>query len=129
MVEPCRDNLGANTDLIRLVAATADLCRKPLRHGVLPLSESPEGHLSNFEVILRLEARNATGERLEAEDLEMDIYRSGHELNITLHWKLDDQRPTLLHGSHPVWMDASGQRCPPPQEGAPLEALEVGAFY
>ena len=124
--EPCpptRDDAGANTDLVRLVAAAADLCRKPLRHGVVPLSEPAGGDGDPLDVSLRLEARTAEGERLPEQDLELEIYPSGADLNLTLAWCQDEQRPMLWQGGHPVWMDADGSRCAPPADGAPVEAL------
>jgi len=119
----CRDDAGANTDLIRMVAAAADLCRKPLRHGVIPQGQMPAAGQPLVEVCLRLETRTSLGERLPEQDLELEVYRSGSGLNLTLAWYLQEQRPMLWHGNHPVWMDACGQRCPPPEDGAPLEAL------
>jgi len=118
-----RDDAGANTDLIRLVAAAADLCRKPLRHGVVAVGEPAGDDLRDMEVCLRLEARSPEGERQPQQDLELEIYPSGSDLNLTLAWIQDDQRPMLWQGSHPVWMDAAGGRCTAPADGAPLEAL------
>lgn len=110
--------LAAN--LPQLVAAAADLCRKPLRHAVLPLSDQS----AEQEFILRLEARNLDGVRCAEEDLELEIYPSGKDLNLTLAWSNDPERPLLWHGSHPVWMEAgTGLRCERPQDGAPLESL------
>ncbi|MEB3256326.1 MAG: hypothetical protein VKJ05_08060 [Synechococcaceae cyanobacterium] len=109
---------GANTDLSQLVAAAADLCRKPLRHGVVLTSPADEDECS-----LRLEARSPAGERLAEEDLELEIYRSGSNLNLTLAWCVDEQRPMLWQGGHPLWMDAEGRRCERPQDGLALEAL------
>jgi hypothetical protein len=123
---PCAahpDAIGANTDLIRLVAAAADLCRKPLRHGVVPLSEPMDADGQALEVCLRLEARSPEGERRPEQDLELEIYPSGSGLNLTLAWCQDEQRPMLWQGGHPVWMDSAGSRCAPPADGAPLEAL------
>ena len=120
---PQRDDASANTDLIRLVAAAADLCRKPLRHGVVPLGEPAAGDDQALEVCLRLEARSPEGERRPEQDLELEIYPSGADLNLTLAWCQDEQRPILWQGSHPVWMDAAGSRCAPPPDGAPVEAL------
>jgi hypothetical protein len=107
-----------NTDLSRLVAAAADLCRKPLRHGVVCLS-APEEE----DCTLRLEVRSPEGERLTDQDLELEIYRSGDDLHLTLAWRGDDTRPMLWQGSHPLWMTALGERCPCPSDGQPLEAL------
>ena len=120
---PQRDDASANTDLIRLVAAAADLCRKPLRHGVVPISEPAAWPGEALEVSLRLEARGAQGDRQPEQDLELEIYPSGADLNLTLAWCQDEQRPMLWQGSHPVWMDAAGARCAPPVDGAPIEAL------
>lgn len=108
----------ANTDLCRLVAAAADLCRKPLRHGVVLLSQAGEEDCN-----LRLEARSPAGERLGEQDLELEIFRSGNDLNLTLAWRQDDTRPMLWQGNHPVWMSASGERSQCPEDGVPLEAL------
>ena len=109
-----------NTNLHQLVAAAADLCRKPLRHAVLPIGD--QQHCD--DCCLRLEARSADGVRLLEADLELEIYRSGDDLNLTLAWCHDPDRPLLWHGSHPVWMEAaSGQRCERPLDGAPLEGL------
>jgi hypothetical protein len=109
---------AANTDLSQLVAAAADLCRKPLRHGVVLTSCADDEDCS-----LRLEARSADGERLAEEDLELEIYRSGSDLNLTLAWCADELRPMLWQGGHPLWMDPEGRRCDRPQDGLPLEAL------
>jgi len=119
---------GVNTDLSRLVAAAADLCRKPLRHGVVALGDTEPGRepaaAQTTDLCLRLEARTPEGERCPADDLELEIYRSGGELNLTLSWVEEEERPLLWQGSHPVWMDGStGVRCACPAGGAPLEAL------
>ncbi|MBW4529571.1 MAG: hypothetical protein KME02_02675 [Aphanothece saxicola GSE-SYN-MK-01-06B] len=122
---------SANTDLSRLVAAAADLCRKPLHHAVVSPSlggaaveAAAETPPPSLDLCLRLEARTPEGERVPAEDLELEIYRSGDALNLTLAWCQGDDQPLLWQGSHPVWMDgATGLRSSCPPRGAPLEAL------
>jgi hypothetical protein len=113
---------GVNADLAQLVAAAADLCRKPLRHGVV-LTSAP----GDPDCSLRLEARDSDAGRLGEHDLELEIYRSGTSpqasLHLTLAWLHDDSRPMLWQGQHPVWMDPHGQRCERPADGLPLEAL------
>lgn len=119
----------ANSDLLQLVAAAADLCRRPLRHGVLP-----HGEITPSDCCLHLESRDPEGRRRPEHDLELEIFRSGvsgsgdrpdGNLHLTLAWLADGEgeRPMLWHGNHPVWMDAQGQRCPRPEGGEPLEAL------
>lgn len=112
----------ANTDLSRLVAASADLCRKPWCHAVIHQGPVPADN--QLDSCLRIETRSPLGERLPQEDLELELYPSGEELHLTLCWSLQEERPMLWYGGHPVWMDGrSGLRCERPQDGAPLEAL------
>lgn len=124
---PVPDSRGANTDWIRLIAAAADLCRKPLRHGVVPIAgdgaDGGDWEPGSGDLCLRLEVRDEQGERCPEADLELEVYRSGTDLNLTLAWSADEQRPMLWQGHHPVWMDPAGSRCPAPLDGQPLEAL------
>ncbi len=116
---------GMNTDLAQLVAAAADLCRKPLRHAVLWIepAEPPQPWQQLDDCSLRLQVRSAAGVRQPQDDLELELYRSAGDLNLTLAWREEEERPMLWHGNHPVWMDAEGLRCERPEGGLPLEAL------
>ena len=110
-------------DLAVVIAHTADLCRKPYLHAVIPIHES-EGTASLDDLLVRIETRDASGMRMEAMDLELEIYRSGHDLNLMLSWSDQTERPMLWQGQHPVWMDGdSGMRCTAPSDGKPLEAM------
>ncbi|EDY38965.1 conserved hypothetical protein [Cyanobium sp. PCC 7001] len=133
------DETAPNTDLVQLVAAAADLCRRPLRHAVLPArveedtAAAPDMEADGAadgkpdeadDCCLRLEVRSPDGERRPQDDLELELYRSGDGLNLTLAWADDPDRPMLWHGQHPVWMRPdTGERCERPQDGAALEAL------
>ena len=109
-------------DLAVVIADTADLCRKPYLHAVIPIHESEETSLD--DLLVRIETRDASGMRMEAMDLELEIYRSGHDLNLMLSWSDQTERPMLWQGQHPVWMDGdSGMRCTAPSDGKPLEAM------
>jgi hypothetical protein len=111
------------SELCVLVAGAADLCRRPLRHAVLPQPGAVAADACE-DCCLSLQARAASGERLPAEDLELELYRSGSQLHLTLAWAADPQRPLLWQGGHPVWMEAeSGQRCERPDDGLALESL------
>jgi len=116
---------GLNTDLAQLVAAAADLCRKPLRHGVVLSSPSDD-----LDCSLRLEARCPEGERHAEQDLDLEIFRSGStasaRLHLTLAWTHDDTRPMLWHGPHPVWMDGEGCRTERPADGVPSRPWPAG---
>ena len=56
--------------------------------------------------------------------LELELYRSGSDIPLTLVPLADETAPLLWQGSHPLWMDGvSGERCERPEGGMPLEAL------
>lgn len=112
------------SELLAQLAAAADLTCKPLRHAARFNGEHPSTSGDCCDCCIRLEARNADGERIEAADLELEIYRSGDQLNLMLSRLGDEEAPLLWHGQHPVWMDgSSGERRERPADGAPLEAL------
>jgi hypothetical protein len=109
---------------IAMVAKAADLCLKPYRHGVRIQGPTPETLGDCSECCLLIEARDTAGVRQDVHDLELEIYRSGAELNLMLSRRSDEMAPLLWHGSHPVWMQAAtGERCERPENGAALEAL------
>ena len=109
-------------DLLVLIAKAADVCLKPWSHAVVLIDPSALERLDDLHV--RIETRDGDGRRHPEHDLELEIYRSGEEINLMLSWWDQPDRPMLWHGRHPVWMDGeSGQRCAAPQDAAPLEAL------
>jgi len=77
------------------------------------------------EITLRLECRDGGGTRFPQRDLDLELYRSGSELNLMLSWSERPEAPLLWQGRHPVWMDPmSGQRSQDPgEESNELEAL------
>ena len=106
------------------LAKAADLCLKPYRHAVRFGGDAPTLIGDSSDCVVLIEARDTGGERLIELDLELEIYRSGAELNLMLSRVRDDNAPLLWHGSHAVWMHAaSGERCERPADGVPLEAL------
>ncbi|MEY4296946.1 MAG: hypothetical protein RLZZ423_125 [Cyanobacteriota bacterium] len=108
------------TDLAR----AADLCLRPWRHGVHFLGPAPARIGDCSDCCLLMEARDAEGNRHPERDLELEIYRSGSELNLMLSRTSEEQAPMLWHGSHAVWMQGcTGERCERPVDGAPLEAF------
>tara|TARA_B100001173_G_scaffold65894_1_gene55735 strand:- start:505 stop:867 length:363 start_codon:yes stop_codon:yes gene_type:complete len=111
--------MSACSALETLIASAADLCRKPVLHAVLSAEDAT---LDDYRG--RIQCRDGDGARLEELDLELELYRSGEDLNLTLAWVDQPARPILWHGQHPVWMDGeTGKRCSAPADGAPLEAL------
>ena len=110
--------------LLSELAKAADVCLKPYRHALRFSGEPPSTVGDCSDCCLLIEARDTDGVRHPERDLELEIYRSGDELNLMLSMVADEQAPMLWHGNHPVWMQAdSGERCERPNAGAPLEAL------
>ena len=106
------------------IAKAADLCLKPYRHALRFNGDPPATIGDCSDCALLIEARSEAGERLSDRDLELEIYRSGAELNLMLTWINNEQAPMLWHGSHAVWMQAaSGERCERPADGAALEGF------
>ncbi len=109
--------------LIAEVAKAADLCMKPYFHSV---SLDKQFHDANeFEDLLfKIQCRNIDGEREESMDIELEVYKSGNEVNMTISWKSLIDRPILWQGKHAVWMDSSsGVRCETPSYGTLFESL------
>ena len=116
--------MNPEAPLLELLAKAADLCLKPVRHAVRLSGADPLSIGDCSDCCLRIEARDGDGNRQPERDLELEIYRSGTELNLMLTQLGDEQAPLLWHGSHAVWMQASsGERCERPADGAPLEAF------
>ena len=112
--------LDSIESLISEVAQAADLCMKPYVHSV-----SLDNKLNDFEdLIFKIQCRNIDGEREESMDIELEVYKSGNDLNMTLSWKSIIDRPILWQGKHSVWMDSSsGVQCEIPLYGKEFESL------
>ena len=109
--------------LISEVAKAADLCMKPYFHSVF-LENQVEDENDLDELIFKIQCRNIDGEREESMDIELEVYKSGNELNMTISWKSLIDRPILWQGKHPVWMDSSsGLQCEMPSYGKLFESL------
>ena len=76
------------------------------------------------ELIFKIHSRNIDGEREESMDIELEVYKSGSEVNMTISWKSLIDRPILWQGKHAVWMDSSsGVQCETPSYGKLFESL------
>ena len=109
--------------LIAEVAKAADICMKPYLHSVS--LENQFNDANDLEdLIFKIQCRNIDGEREETMDIELEVYKSGKEVNMTLSWKSQIDRPMLWQGKHAVWMDgSSGMQCETPSYGKSLESL------
>ena len=110
-------------DLIAEVAKAADLCLKPYVHSVCLENQSNDDNYLD-DLIFKIQCRNLNGEREELMDIELEVYKSGKEVNITVSWKSLIDRPILWQGKHAIWMDStSGVQCDTPSDGKIFESL------
>ena len=110
-------------DLIAEVAKAADLCLSPYVHSVCLENQSNDDNDLN-DLIFKIQCRNIDGERKELMDIELEVYKSGNEVSLTLSWESLIDRPILWQGKHAIWMDSSsGVQCDPPSYGKILESL------
>ena len=108
--------------LITEVAKAADLCMKPYVHSVFLENQLDDDELD--DLIFKIQSRNIDGEREESMDIELEVYKSGNEVNMTISWKSLNERPILWQGKHAVWMDSSsGVQCETPSYGKLFESL------
>lgn len=106
------------------IASAADTCMKPWKHAVVEKSLDKQLQSGDGEFILRIERRSKEGERFPENDLELEIFRSGNDLNLTIGWVAESDRPILWQGLHSVWMDSvTGKKCNGPVEAETLESF------
>ena len=109
--------------LIAEVAKAADLCMKPYVHSVF-LENQLDDDKCLDDLILKIQCRNIDGQREESMDIELEVYKSGNEINMTISWKSLIDRPILWQGKHAVWMDgSSGVQCKTPSYGKIFESF------
>ena len=109
--------------LISEVAKAADLCLKPYVHSVSLENQLGDGNYLD-ELIFKIQRRNVNGEREDSMDIELEVYKSGNEVNMTISWKSLIDRPILWQGKHAIWMDSSsGVQCETPSYGKLFESL------
>ena len=107
--------------LIAEVAKAADLCMKPYVHSVFLENQLDD---DSDDLIFKIQSRNIDGEREESMDIELEVYKSGNGVNMTISWKSLIDRPILWQGKHAVWMDSSsGEKCEKPSYGNHFESL------
>ncbi|WP_320674494.1 hypothetical protein [Prochlorococcus sp. MIT 1341] len=118
-----------------VIAKAADVCLKPWRHAVVGTDNMPcpDSNLNDLKIgvqqepldfVVRIESRDSEGLRHPDRDLELEVYRSGNDVNLLLSWFGQPERPILWQGKHPVWMDGiNGKKCVVPIDGELIESL------
>ena len=109
--------------LLAEVAKAADLCMKPYVHSVFLENLLDDDNVLD-DLIFKIQRRNTNGERDDSMEIELEVYKSGNEVNMTISWKSLIDRPILWQGKHAVWMDSSsGIQCETPTYGKLFESL------
>ncbi len=100
---------------------------RPNKHAIIETDDFDfPGKFSTeqIDMVLRIESRDIDGKRLFENDLDLEIYKSGDELNLTIGWSINSLRPILWQGQHSVWMDGNtGRKINPPNDGDCLETF------
>ena len=116
----------STNDILMEVAKACDHCLKPWRHSIIDNSNPSPSYSSDefIDLTLKVECRGENGQCYPGNDLELEIYKSGSDLSITIAWAFYPNRPILWHGRHSIWMDPiNGKRSQTPVDGSSLEAL------
>ncbi len=116
-----------SNELFIEIAKSTELSFRPWKYSVVDVSgfsSSTELDTDNIDFILHIECRDKTGHRHPDRDLELEIFKSGIDVNITLSWIHQEDYPILWQGNHSVWMDGlTGKLCKTPDNGSSLESL------
>tara|TARA_B100000214_G_C23862536_1_gene578779 strand:- start:492 stop:887 length:396 start_codon:yes stop_codon:yes gene_type:complete len=113
--------------LLTEVSKAADICFKPFKHSAVLLNSNNNDELNKIsfsEINLRIESRDLEGNRNSEMDLELELFRSGRDLNLTLSWLSFPSKPILWHGNYSLWLDSvTGKKIDSPPDSIKLESF------
>ena len=117
------NNSSDNLEII--VAKSANIINKPYLHSVVKISEEQETSKSDdLDITLNILCRDSEGNRIERDDLELEIFNSKNELILIISKLNYPNEPILWSGNKNLWMDSkSGKKCEPPSYNFRLENL------
>ena len=115
------ENSSDNLEII--VAKSANIINKPYIHSVVKIKgEYETSKDDDLDIILNVLCRDSEGNRIEKDDLEVEIFNSKNELVILVSKLNYPNEPILWSGSKNLWMDSkSGKKCEPPNYNYRLE--------
>ena len=116
-------NLSDNLEII--VAKSANIINKPYLHSVVKISGEYD-KLKNYDldITLNVLCRDSEGNRIERDDLEIEIFNSKNELVLLVSKLNYPNEPILWSGNKNLWMDSkSGKKCEPPNYNFRIENL------
>ena len=108
-----------------VVANSANIINKPYIHSVVKISgESEILKDDDLDITLNVLCRDSEGNRVEREDLEIEIFNSKNELVLLVSKLNYPNEPILWSGNKNLWMDSkSGKKCEPPNYNFRIENL------
>ena len=112
-----------NLDII--VAKSANIINKPYIHSVIKIKgEYETSKNDDLDITLNVLCRDSEGNRIERDDLEIEIFNSKNELVLLVSKLNYPNEPILWSGSKNLWMDSkSGKKCEPPNYNFRIENL------
>ena len=117
------ENPSDNLEII--VAKSANIINKPYIHSVVKIKgEYETSKDDDLDILLNVLCRDSEGNRIEKDDLEIEIFNSKNELVILVSKLNYPNEPILWSGSKNLWMDSkSGKKCEPPNYNYRLENI------
>ncbi len=116
-------NSSDNLEII--VAKSANIINKPYIHSVVTISgECDISKDDDLDITLNVLCRDSEGNRIEREDMEIEIFNSKNELVLLVSKLNYPNEPILWSGNKNLWMDSkSGKKCEPPNYNFRIENL------
>ena len=108
-----------------IVAKSANIINKPYIHSVIKIKgEYETSKNDDLDIVLNVLCRDSEGNRIERDDLEIEIFNSKNELVLLVSKLNYPNEPILWSGSKNLWMDSkSGKKCEPPNYNYRLENI------
>ena len=116
-------NSSDNLEII--VAKSANIINKPYVHSVVKISGEFDIYKDDdVDITLNVLCRDSEGNRIERDDLEIEIFNSKNELVVLISKLNYPNEPILWSGNKNLWMDSkSGKKCEPPNYNFRIENL------
>ena len=116
---------NSSDNLENIVAKSANIINKPYIHSVVKIKGEYESSKDDdLDITLNILCRDSEGNRIEKDDLEIEIFNSKNELIILISKLKYPNEPILWSGSKNLWMDSkSGKKCEPPNYNYRLENI------
>ncbi len=108
-----------------IVAKSANIINKPYVHSVVKTSgDNVTSKIYDLDITLNIICRDSEGNRIERDDLEVEIFYSKNELVIIISKLNYPNEPMLWSGNKNLWLNSkSGKKCEPPNYNFRLENL------